>query len=90
MNSIIQKEKECYFCGTTSDLHSHHIFEGRNRQNSEKYGLKVYLCSKHHNLSNDSVHFNPIYMNLLKKIGQLYFEKTYDKEFIKIFKRNYL
>lgn len=91
MKSIIQEDKKCYFCGNTLDLHSHHIFEGTaNRKNSEKYGLKVWLCSKHHNMSNDSVHFNPVYMKLLKTIGQLYFEKTYDEDFIKIFRRNYL
>ena len=90
MKSIISNEKKCYKCNTTYNLHKHHIFEGRNRKNSEKYGLKVWLCSKHHNMSNDSVHFNPIYMKLLKTIGQLYFEKTYEEEFIRIFRRNYL
>ena len=90
MKSIIQEDKECYFCGTELDLHSHHIFPAANRKNSEKYGLKVWLCGKHHNLSNDSVHFNSIYMSLLKRIGQLYFEKTYDEDFKSIFRRNYL
>ena len=90
MKSIIQEEKKCYFCDTTLNLHEHHIFEGRNRQMSEKYGLKVWLCSSHHNMSDDSVHFNPVYMKLLKTIGQLYFERTYDEEFIRIFRRNYL
>ena len=91
MKSIIQEDKECYFCGTTLNLHDHHIFEGTaNRKNSEKYGLKVWLCGKHHDLSDDSVHFNPIYMSLLKRIGQLYFEKTYDEDFKSIFRRNYL
>lgn len=91
MKSIIQEDKECYFCGTELDLHSHHIFEGTaNRKNSEKYGLKVWLCGEHHNLSNNSVHFNFIYMTLLKRIGQLYFEKTYDEDFKSIFRRNYL
>ena len=65
------------------------VFEGRNRGNSDKYGLTIYLCSHHHNMSDDSVHFNPIYDKLLKIIGQLYFERTYDEEFIEIFRRNY-
>lgn len=90
MKSIVQENKECYFCGTTQCLELHHIFEGRNRQNSEKYGLKVYLCHDHHNEPRIGVHFNPIHMKLLKIIGQLYFEKTYDEDFLDIFRRNYL
>lgn len=94
MKSIIQNEKECYYCGSRLNLHEHHIFPGRNRNNSEKYGLKIWLCDKHHNMSNDSVHFNDIYMKLTKIIGQLYFnisnlDYINDDEFLKIFKRNY-
>lgn len=91
IKSIIQAKKECYFCGAKSNLHEHHVFNGRNRSNSEKYGLKVYLCARHHNLSKDSVHFNPIYMKLLKIIGQLYYEKIFDldESFTGIFYRNY-
>ena len=90
MKSIIQDTKECYFCGDTQGLHEHHVISGKNRQNSEKYGLKIWLCAKHHNMSKDSVHFNPIYANLTKKIAQLYFEQKYDKDFLKVFHRNYL
>lgn len=90
MKSIIQKTKECYFCGSTYDLHEHHIFGASNRKWSEKYGLKIWLCGRHHNLSNDSVHFNSIYMKLMHVIGQLYFERENDEEFLKIFYRNYL
>jgi len=49
MKSIIQSEKECFVCKTTSNLHDHHILFGTsNRKNSEKYGLKVWLCMEHH------------------------------------------
>ena len=59
MKSVIQKEKECYVCKTRYGLHDHHIIYGTsNRKNSEKYGFKVWLCGKHHNLSNAGVHFN--------------------------------
>lgn len=88
MKSIIQEKKECFFCETTNDLEEHHIFEGRNRQNSERYGLKVWLCHRHHT-ADEGVHFNPIEEKLLKIIGQLYFEKKYEKDFIEIFRRNY-
>ena len=92
MESIVQDIKECYFCGTMQNLHCHHLYPGKNRQNSEKYGLKIWLCDKHHNMSDFSVHFNLILADLTKKIGQLYFEKCFgeDKDFEKIFRRNYL
>ena len=91
MNSLIQKEKECYICKTTLNLHKHHIFEGRNRNNSEKYGCWVYLCAKHHNMSDEGVHFNKKLDSQLKIIAQKRFEEVYpDKEFLDIFKINYL
>ena len=41
-DSIIQAEKECYFCGIRAGLEEHHIMAGMaNRQISEDYGLKV-------------------------------------------------
>lgn len=91
MKSIIQSDKRCYLCGTRDNLHEHHIFPGANRKNSEKYGLKVYLCANHHNMSKDSVHFNPIYMKLLKIIGQLYYLLyfDFDEKFENIFYKNY-
>ena len=92
MESIIQTNKECWKCKTTLGLHSHHCFEGRNRQNSEKYGLKVWLCGKHHNLSDEGVHFNKEFDLELKQLAQTkfceYYNKT-DEDFIKIFRRNY-
>lgn len=91
MKSIVNNEKSCFKCRTTYNLHKHHIFEGRNRQNSEKYGLWVYLCGKHHNLSNEGVHFCKEFDNELKKQGQEAFEREYqDLDFLSIFKRNYL
>lgn len=72
---------------TSSSLN---VFEGRNRKNSEKYGLWVYLCGKHHNLSNEGVHFNKEFDNKLKKLGQEKFEENYPSiDFISIFYKNY-
>lgn len=90
MKSIIQTEKECFICRTTYGLESHHIFPGANRSNSEKYGLKVWLCHRHHTGA-DSVHKQPGIMKRLQKVGQEAFEKTHTREeFINIFKRSYL
>lgn len=91
MDSIIQETKECYVCGTTQDLHSHHIFGGPNRKWSEAYGLKVWLCARDHNMSDAGVHFNKELDNQLKQIGQAAFEDTFiNEDFLKIFGRNYL
>lgn len=91
MKSIIQTEKECFLCGATGDLHSHHMIHGCRRDLSEKYGLKVWLCPYHHNMSPASVHFDPKLDLQMKQVAQTYFEKTHShEEFMAIFGKNYL
>jgi hypothetical protein len=93
MDSIIQKEKECYVCKSTLGLHSHHIFFGTaNRKQSEKYGMKVNLCYLHHNGSNEAVHMNRTLDLYLKEIAQRHFEERFGdrEEFIRVFGKNYL
>ena len=93
MESIIQKEKECYFCGTTQNLHLHHIFSGTaNRKQSTKYKCVCYLCANHHNMSSESVH-QKWEMNLaLKIIAQKKFEEVHGtrEDFRRIFGKSYL
>lgn len=72
-DSIIQKEKCCYVCGTTKNLQEHHIFGGASRKLSERDGLKVWLCLNHHT-GPQGVHFNPELMDLLHRKGQLAYE----------------
>ena len=67
MISILSNEKCCFFCKTTIGLHKHHIFFGANRKKSDKDGCWVYLCAKHHNMSDKSVHFDRNLDLLLKK-----------------------
>lgn len=90
--SIVQKQKCCYVCGCTFGLHDHHCYEGVGRRKiSEQYGFKVWLCGKHHNLSNEGVHFNKALDLKLKRICQKIFERTHSREeFIKLIGRNYL
>lgn len=90
--SIIQTEKECYFCHTTLNLHCHHVFEGTaNRKVSENNGFKVWLCAEHHNMSNNSVHHNKDMDLILKKLFQKEYEKEHSREeFIKLIGRNYI
>ena len=91
--SIIQSEKECYVCKTTQGLHLHHCLYGMsNRKLADMYKLTVYLCGKHHNLSNEGVHFNKELDLHLKRLAQEYYEANYGcrLDFIDTFGRNYL
>ena len=91
MDSIIQTRKECFMCRTTQNLHCHHVFGGPNRKWSEKYGLKIWLCAKHHNMSDAGIHFNKALDLQVKQIAQREFEDTYTREeFMRIFGKNYL
>ena len=92
MESIIQKEKECYITGSINNLHCHHIFGGANRKLSEKYGLKVWLRADWHNMSSYGVHFNRTLDLQLKQVGQLAFESRFGtrEDFRRIFGKSYL
>ena len=91
MKSIIQNEKECWVCGKTWCLEEHHCMGGNpNRKNSEKYGLKIWLCLERHR-GNTGVHFNSDLADMVHKHAQTVFEKEHSREeFMTIFGRNYL
>lgn len=91
MKSIMQQFKCCYVCNRQTYLQEHHVFFGTaNRKQSEKYGLKVWLCFEHH-LGNEGVHHNSDLNAWLKRKGQEVFEETHTREeFISIFGKNYL
>lgn len=89
--SIMQHSKQCFICGSTQWLEEHHVFGGANRKNSEKYGLKVWLCHLHHNEPPFGVHHNAENMLKLKQAAQMKFELTHSrKEFMQLFGKNYL
>lgn len=92
VNQISNTLKECYVCHTTQNLHRHHIYFGANRKISEKYGFVVYLCGRHHNLSNAGVHFNKaLDLELKRKCEQDYIDNGHTiEEFIKLIGKNYL
>ena len=92
MKSIIQIEKQCFVCGKNYNLHDHHIIYGTsNRKQSEKDGLKVWLCYEPHT-GNAGVHFNRDLDLHLKKLAQEHFEAQYGarNEFIRVFGKSYL
>lgn len=92
MKSIVENtDNECYVCGVGGYLERHHIFGGRNRKLSEKYGLTVHLCWGHHQDSKIGVHYDPELMQQLHEKGQREFEKLYSREaFMKTFGKNYI
>lgn len=90
--SIMQKEKWCYVCCAVSDLHLHHVFGGTaNRRQSDKHGFTVWLCARHHNMSDQGVHFNRPLDLMLKRRCQELFERNHSREeFMAIIGKNYL
>jgi len=91
--SLLSNTRECYVCGTTYDLHKHHIYGGHGRRNlSEKYGCWVYLCAPHHDMSDQGVHFNKALDIDLKSQCQRAWESKYGsrEQFIKTFIKSYL
>ena len=66
--------KECFLCGRNGNgdpLERHHIFGGSNRNNSEKYGLVVYLSGNEcHRNGKHAVHKDKYIMEFLHKYGQ--------------------
>ena len=93
MKSVLQKERECFVCKTTANLNEHHVLYGTaNRKKSERYGYKVYLCSHHHNMSDEGVHFNKPLDLALKAMAQEHCEKNHGSrtDFIKEFGKSWL
>ena len=92
-----KKDKTCYLCMllyedyTQKLTQEHHaIFGSGRRPLAEKYGLKVYLCLRHHTEGKESVHQNRDLAEQLKQQAQKEFEIHYPGlEFKKIFGRNY-
>ena len=97
---MLNNDKRCFVCGTTNDLHVHHIFEGAaNRKKSEEDDMKIYLCGYHHNMSNAGIHYNKELELKVKKLAQQVWMKQFVpnlpledqiEAFIKRYGRNYL
>lgn len=85
--SIMQTTKCCYICRTkylvetTAGLEEHHVLNGPLRSFSECYGLKVWLCHRHHNEPPEGVHYNAETMHWLKGEAQKAFERAYGHDF---------
>lgn len=93
----MDNERKCWRCGANGaadPLDRHHIFRGKNRKLSEKYGLVVYLChGECHLYGKDAVHNNTETRHALEGWGQ---KKAMEEnnwtteDFIRVFGRNYI
>lgn len=89
MESIMQKDNDCFLCNGPSHNTHHVIYGTANRKLSDKYGLTVRLCYECHGM----VHEYPLSEQAigLKTAAQVAFIREYPKlDFRKIFGRNYL
>jgi hypothetical protein len=87
----MQKDRACYFCGRLDGLEKHHVFGGvANRPISEKYGLIVYLCHRHHTGA-DGAQYDKEKNLLLKRDAQMAFEMENSRDlWMSLIGKNYL
>lgn len=99
VKSIMQrKDGICYLCAmldgdeSIKRVQEHHAIFGTSRRKlSEKYGLKVYLCLRHHEYGPDAVHRNAKMALLIKQEGQRAFLLHWPElDFREVFGKNYL
>lgn len=81
----------CLICGAYA-FGEHHVYEGKNRQESEKWNCKFPICADCHTAAPYALHRDNESLVFYK---QLYQEKLEDagwtrEEFIQTFGRNYL
>ena len=90
---------QCYLCIMLDDnwmahryTEEHHILYSKHqRQLSEMYGLKVDLCTRHHEDGPMAVHRNKKVRRFLEAQGQQAFETKYGRElFQQVFGENYI
>lgn len=90
--SLISNEHRCVRCGSTYNLHRHHIYAGSFRKISERYGCWCYLCANCH-VGNKGVHNTTEgqhYWLYLKALCQERFEEIYSHDlFMQNFKRDW-
>lgn len=89
--------RTCFLCGRSETsfnrLEVHHIFQGSNRNKSEKYGLTVTLCHSCHNEPPYGAHFNKQTAKYLHRYGQEKCMKEQNwtvEQFVAEFGKNYL
>ena len=74
-------------CGNPC-IEEHHLIEGRGRRKlSEKYGLKVPFCHKHHTWCHEYAYKHPVFAQSMHILAQLAFERVHGtrEDFRRIF-----
>lgn len=91
MKSILQENKECFICHTTTGLECHHCIHGvANRKIADRTGLWVWLCREHHT-GNHGVHHNRDMDLVLIQYAQRKYEETHTREeFRELFGKSWL
>lgn len=88
----------CYLCALLNNDYSykqteeHHVvFGSGQRELSEEYGLKVYLCREHHREGKMAPHNNKEIEEMLCRLAQQAFMAEYlEIKWEDVFKKNYL
>lgn len=90
MKSIIEKNGiECFICGSTRNLESHHCIHGNKRKLADREGLIVHLCKRCHSRLHDFGEHD----HDLKVIAQLAWERVHHADvadFRALFGKSYL
>lgn len=88
--SILNNLRYCYFCGRPVQA-IHEVYGGCNRQRSIQNGFCVGLCNYHHNMSDESVHFNRDMDLELKRLYQKKYEEDHTRDdFIDLIGKSFL
>lgn len=91
--SIIQKTDRCYVCGGSIPTDTHHVFEGSNRAQSDKYGLTIRVHRRcHEKLHNPTTESERDYAKALKRCVQTMAMNHYGwdtEEWLKHFTKNW-
>ena len=89
--SLLQEERECYFCGRLTGLERHHVMAGTaNRRLSEIYGLWIWVCPVCHT-GREGVQYNAALNLKTKQAAQKAFQAYYGRRvWMQLFRKNYL
>jgi Zn-finger protein len=89
MKSILQDEKQCFFCHSTMNLELHHAIHGvANRKIADREGLTVFLCHGCHARVHDSD--REMDLVLIKTAQRAYESRHSREEWMALFSHNWL
>lgn len=79
-SALVENLYFCAECGSNNTA-VHHVFYGTaNRRLAQEDGYIIGLCPRHHNMSDEGIHFNPQLDIKWKRYAQHHFERTHSRE----------